>query len=170
MPTPATLTTTLHLPTEAKGKKKHRTVTVTTPADQRGAQNKHTKAVQLALNLPTASGPGNAVKIGADPRRTPQPSKTRSKGKGWQRWTEKDGTVRYGVASEATPWEAGAGWSANGARVVVPADGGPLFAIFRTGSGNSSDWAREGDGVVMRPALLQDCLPGLLVSGTVLAA
>ncbi|MFJ2775717.1 hypothetical protein [Kitasatospora sp. NPDC087315] len=164
MPTPVTLTTTLRLP----GKKKP--VVVTTPASQRGAQARHTKAVQLALDLPKLSSPGRAVKIGPDPRRTPKPSKIRSKGKGWQRWTEKDGTVRYGVASETSPWEAGAGSSANGARTVVPADGGPLFAIFRTDPGNSSDWAREGDGILIRPALLQDCLPGLLVSGTVLAA
>ncbi|MEY9846086.1 hypothetical protein ABH940_003171 [Streptacidiphilus sp. BW17] len=163
MPTPATLTTTLRLPGEENP------VTVTTPA-QLGAQAKHTKVVQFALGLSRTTGPGRMVKIGPDPRRVPMPSKTRCKGKGWQRWTEKDGRVRYGVASEAPPSEAGAGWSAHGARVVVPADGGPLFVIFRTDPGNSSDWAREGDGVKMRPALFQECRHGPLVGSTDLAA
>ncbi|WP_282203707.1 hypothetical protein [Kitasatospora fiedleri] len=160
-----TLTTTLRLPREDGPAE---TVTVTTPAG-RGAQNKHTKAVQLALDLPTASGPGRAVRIGADPRRVPQPSKVRSKGRGWQRWTEADGRVRYGVASEVNPQQAGLGWAGLTARTVVPADGGEAFAIYRTGSAGS-DWAREGDHIRMVPALLQDCLPGLLVNSTELAA
>ncbi|MFE2410815.1 hypothetical protein ACFXDE_20975 [Kitasatospora sp. NPDC059408] len=163
MPAPAALTTTLRLPGEKKP------VVVTTPANQRGAQNKHTKAVQLALDVPTASGPGKAVKIGADSRRIPQPSKVRSKGRGWQRWTEANGRVRYGVASEVNPQQAGLGWAGLTARSVVPADGGEAFAIYRTGP-VGSDWAREGDHVRMVPALLQDCLPGLLVSSTELAA
>ncbi|MFE2104339.1 hypothetical protein ACFXAF_00465 [Kitasatospora sp. NPDC059463] len=163
MSTPSILTTALRLPGKPEP------VVVTTPADQRGAQGKHTKAVQLALDLPTASSPGRAVKIGASPRRAPKPSKTHSKGLGWQRWTESDGTVRYGIASDAPPQQAGLGWAGLTARTVVPADGGDAFAIYRTGPAGS-DWAREGDHVAMRPALLQDCLPGLFISDTALAA
>ncbi|WP_327065961.1 hypothetical protein OH807_33735 [Kitasatospora sp. NBC_01560] len=164
MPTPATLTTTLRLPGEKKP------VVVTTPA-QRGAQNKHTKAVQTALDLPTLSSPGKAVKIGPGPRPATKPSKVRSKGAGWQRWTEKDGTVRYGVASDTHPSVLGLDCPAVAKpraryRVVVPADGGEAFAIV-TAPGHP--WMRDRD-TVMVPALLQDCLPGLLVSGTVLAA
>ncbi|MGW2539369.1 hypothetical protein ACWC5I_00475 [Kitasatospora sp. NPDC001574] len=161
----AALTTTLRLPREDGPAE---TVAVTTPAG-RGAQNKHTKAVQLALDVPIASGPGKAVKIGADPRRVPKPSKVRSKGRGWQRWTEHDGRVRYGIASEVNPQQAGLGWAGLTARTVVPADGGEAFAVYRTGP-VGSDWAREGDHVPMFPALLQDCLPGLLISSTELAA
>ncbi|MFD0400139.1 hypothetical protein ACFVHI_18915 [Kitasatospora sp. NPDC127121] len=165
MPTPAALTTTLRLPGEKKP------VVVTTPARQRGAQNKHTKAVQLALDLPTASSPGREVKIGPGPRPATKPSKVRSKGKGWQRWTEKDGTVRYGVASETHPGELGLACPAVAKpraryRVVVPADGGEPFAIV---TAPGFGWFRDRD-TEMTPALLQDCLPGLLVSSTELAA
>ncbi|MGW3177781.1 hypothetical protein ACWDD9_00760 [Kitasatospora sp. NPDC001119] len=175
MTAPAALTTTLRLPYqhEEKGQftTKHRTVAVTTPADQRGAQTKHTKAVQLALDLPKVSSPGSAVKIGPDPRPATKPSRTRTKGAGWQRWTEPDGTVRYGVASDTHPRELGLACPPVAKtraryRVVVPADGGEPFAIV-TAPGHP--WMRDRD-TEMIPALLQDCLPGLLVNGTELAA
>ncbi|MEV7925978.1 hypothetical protein [Kitasatospora sp. NPDC088779] len=160
---PDTLTTTLRLPGEEYP------VTVCTPL-QAGAQTKHTKVVQFALGRSRATGPGRTVTIGPDSHRVPTPSKIRCRGKGWQRWTEQDGRVRYGIASEAPPSETGAGWSAHGARVVVPADGGDLFVIHRTGSGNSSDWAREGDDVKMLPARLTDHRPGPLSHRTALVA
>lgn len=175
MPAPATLSTTLRLPyqheEEGQFTTKHRAVTVTTPADQRGAQTKHTKAVQLALDLPRVSSSGKAVKIGPGPRPATKPSKTRTAGAGWQRWTELDGTVRYGVASDTHPSVLGLDCPAVAKpraryRVVVPADGGEPFAIV-TAPGHP--WMRDRD-TAMFPALLQDCLPGLLVSGTVLAA
>ncbi|WP_031066983.1 hypothetical protein [Streptomyces sp. NRRL WC-3742] len=168
MPTPAALTTTLRLP----GEDGHETVTVTTPAG-RGAQNKHTKAVQTALDLPTVSSPGRAVKIGPGPRLATKPSSKRSAGAGWQRWTESDGTVRYGVVSDThpsvldlvcppvRPEVVRARF-----RVVIPADGGEPFAIA-TAPGHP--WMRDRD-TEMIPALLQDCLPGLLIRSTELAA
>ncbi|MFJ7275298.1 hypothetical protein [Kitasatospora sp. NPDC098663] len=168
------LTTALRLPYqhEEKGQftTRHRAVVVTTPAG-RGAQAKHTKAVQTALDLPTLSSPGKAVKIGPGPRPATKPSKTRAKGAGWQRWTEQDGTVRYGVASETHPSVLGLECPAVAKpraryRVVVPADGGEPFAIV-TAPGHP--WMRDKH-TAMTPALLQDCLPGLLVSSTELAA
>ncbi|MFI2609683.1 hypothetical protein [Kitasatospora sp. NPDC018619] len=174
MNTSTDLTTTLRLPYqhEEKGKftTKHRTVTVTTPSG-RGAQAAHTKAVQLALDLPKVSSPGKPVKIGPGPRPATKPSKTRTKGKGWQRWTEPDGTVRYGVASDTHPGELGLACPAVAKprarfRVVVPADGGEPFAIV---TAPGFPWMRDRH-TEMIPALLQDCLPGLLVNSTELAA
>ncbi|MFF4922885.1 MULTISPECIES: hypothetical protein [unclassified Kitasatospora] len=175
MTTPAALTTTLRLPYqhEEKGQftTKHRTVTVTTPAGQSGAQTTHTKAVQLALDLPKVSSPGSAVKIGPSPRPATKPSRTRTKGAGWQRWTEPDGTVRYGVASETHPSVLGLACPEVRQprarfRIVVPADGGEPFAIA---TAPGFPWMRDKH-TEMIPVLLQDCLPGLLVNGTVLAA
>ncbi len=163
-----TLTTTLRLPREDGPAE---TVTVTTPAG-RGAQAKHSKAVQTALDLPTLSSPGRAVKIGPGPRPRIKPSSTRSAGAGWQRWTEPDGRVRYGVASDTDPSVLGLLRPAvrDGVRarfrVVVPADGGEPFAIA---TAPGFGWFRDKD-TEMVPALLQDCLPGLLVSSTELAA
>ncbi|MFI1521636.1 hypothetical protein [Kitasatospora cineracea] len=166
MNTPAELTTLLRLP----GEDGHTTVIVTTPAG-RGAQAKHSKAVQTALDLPTLNSPGRAVKIGPGPRPATKPSKTRTKGAGWQRWVEHDGRVRYGVASDTDPSVLGLLRPAVRAtrarfRVVVPADGGEPFAIA-TAPGHP--WMRDKD-TEMVPALLQECLPGLLVSSTTLAA
>ncbi|MFC8717588.1 hypothetical protein [Kitasatospora sp. NPDC057198] len=161
-----TLTTTLRLPRENG----HETVSVTTPAG-RGAQAKHSKAVQLALGLPTLSSPGRAVKIGPGPRPATKPSKTRTKGTGWQRWTEPDGRVRYGVASDTDPSVLGLLRPTVNAtrarfRVVVPADGGEPFVIA---TAPGFGWYRDTN-TEMVPALLQDCLPGLLVNSTALAA
>ncbi|WP_328953649.1 hypothetical protein [Kitasatospora purpeofusca] len=163
----AALTTTLRLPRQDEPAE---TVTVTTPAG-RGAQAKHTKAVQLALELPSASSPGRAVKIGPGPRPRIKPSSTRSAGAGWQRWTEPDGRVRYGVASDTDPSVLGLLRPAVNAtrarfRVVVPADGGEPFAIA---TAPGFPWMRD-KATEMVPALLQDCLPGLVVSSTDLAA
>ncbi|MFJ1754212.1 hypothetical protein [Kitasatospora sp. NPDC088134] len=167
MSTTAELTTTLRLPRE-NGRE---TVTITTPAG-RGAQATHSKAVQTALDLPTLSSPGRAVKIGPGPRPATKPSRTRTKGAGWQRWTEPDGRVRYGVASDTDPSVLGLlrpsvrdGVRAR-FRVVVPADGGEPFAIA-TAPGHP--WMRDRD-TEMFPALLQECLPGLLADSTALAA
>ncbi|MFB8167302.1 hypothetical protein ACFXAF_00905 [Kitasatospora sp. NPDC059463] len=162
-----TLTTTLRLPREDGPAE---TVTVTTPAG-RGAQAKHSKAVQTALDLPTLSSPGRAVKIGPGPRPRIKPSRTRTAGAGWQRWTEPDGRVRYGVASDTDPSVLGLLRPAVNAtrarfRVVVPADGGEPFAIA---TAPGFGWYRDTN-TEMVPALLQDCLPGLLVNSTELAA
>ncbi|MGW2539650.1 hypothetical protein ACWC5I_01920 [Kitasatospora sp. NPDC001574] len=126
-------------------------------------------AMKVAGKRVALRSPGAPVSIGPDPRKVPKPGKTASKGAGWQRWTEADGTERYGIASAASAREAGVGSNPD-SRLVVPADGGEPFGIHRTGSGVGSDWARDGDGVPMVPARLQDCSPGLIVGNTALAA
>ncbi|MFJ5233984.1 hypothetical protein ACIQBJ_29285 [Kitasatospora sp. NPDC088391] len=160
------LTTLLRLP----GEDGHQAVTITTPAGRR-AQAEHSKAVQTALDLPMLSSPGSPVKIGPGPRPRIKPSRTRTPGAGWQRWTEPDGRVRYGVASDTDPSVLGLLRPAVRAtrarfRVVVPADGGEPFAIA-TAPGHP--WMRDRD-TEMFPALLQECLPGLLADSTALAA
>ncbi|MFJ5924797.1 hypothetical protein ACIQF6_19565 [Kitasatospora sp. NPDC092948] len=175
MSTTDVLTATLRLPYEheadGEATTKHRDVTVVTNPRQRGAQAEHTRAVQLALDLPRASSPGRAVKIGPGPRPATKPSRTRSAGKGWQRWTEPDGQVRYGVASDTHPSVLGLACPPVAKpraryRVVVPADGGEPFAIA---TAPGFPWMRDRH-TEMIPALLQDCLPGLIVGNTALAA
>ncbi|MFF2619844.1 hypothetical protein [Kitasatospora sp. NPDC058046] len=127
--------------------------------------------MQLALDMPTASSPGSAVKIGPGPRPATKPSRTRSKGVGWQRWTEPDGRVRYGVASDTHPSVLGLACPPVAKpraryRVVVPANGGQPFAIS---TAPGFGWYRD-TGTEMAPTLLQDALPGLVVGGTELAA
>ncbi|MGR7000716.1 hypothetical protein ACU686_26130 [Yinghuangia aomiensis] len=144
-----------------------------TTATGTGAAARHMKAVQLALTemhdayRAEAGMPPEAKKwTPVTTRYNPRPARTATKphgtareGEGWQRWTEPDGTTRYGIASTASPEHCGIPndvYQLRSVRVVAPADGGPPFAVGKPINA-AARWQRA-DGTTMTPALHQDAL------------
>ncbi|WTX01083.1 hypothetical protein OG216_47585 (plasmid) [Streptomycetaceae bacterium NBC_01309] len=119
-------------------------------------------AHHVACGIPAEPKRWTAVKTAYDPtphRLRTQPDKTLRPGAGWQQWTEPDGTVRYGIASDSRPHgiDHAIGYFES-SRVVSPADGGEPFGIWRGGTG--APW-RRADGVPMEPTRVKDAFAHL---------